>query len=141
MPASFRRIHKAILPGWEISLSFVSPKLARSLNSKLRKKTYVPNVLSYEVGPKSGEVIICKSVAKKQARAYGLSYPDFLLLLFIHALLHLKGMAHGSTMERREQALLKKFGSASRTYGTSHHNRHRHRNLPSKGGGRRRAVR
>jgi ssRNA-specific RNase YbeY (16S rRNA maturation enzyme) len=35
------------------------------LNKKLRNKTYTPNVLSYAVGEKSGEMIICREVARE----------------------------------------------------------------------------
>jgi probable rRNA maturation factor len=131
MPDAFLRIVQALLPSWEISLAFVSPRTAQALNVKLRKKSYVPNVLSYKVGEKHGEVIICKAVAQKQAREFGLSPSDFLMLLFIHALLHLKGRRHGSTMERREWTLLKKFGGAARPYVSPHRNRNRRRHLPS----------
>ncbi len=55
----YEAIAESILPGWEISLAFVSPSIAKNLNKKLRKKTYTPNVLSYQVGDRSGEVIIC----------------------------------------------------------------------------------
>lgn len=107
----FTKIAKAILPTWELSLVFVTPEEAKRLNKTLRKKTYTPNVLSYESAPKSGEVIICLSVAKEQAPEYGLPYAAFVGLLFIHALLHLKGERHGTTMEKRERALLARFVS------------------------------
>jgi probable rRNA maturation factor len=129
----FDAIAKTILPSWEISLAFVDPALAKRLNKKLRGKTYTPNVLSYEVGKRHGEIIICKDVAKKQAPEFKLSTTRFIDLLFIHGLLHLKGMAHGTTMEKREQALLQRFAI---THATTHRNRNRHRHLPGKGGGR-----
>ena len=107
----FAKIAKSILPTWELSLVFVTPAEATRLNTTLRKKTYTPNVLSYASSKKSGEVIICLSVAKTQAPEYGLSYTAFVTLLFIHALLHLKGERHGTTMEKRERALLARFVS------------------------------
>src|SRR3989344_2959345 len=128
----FVSVAREVLPSWDISLVLLPPDKARALNKKLRRKSYTPNVLSYEAGERSGEILLCPSVAKKQAPLYGLSYKDFLLLLFIHALLHLKGMPHGSTMEKREQALLTKFRSADTRiyYGSSHRNRNRRRHLP-----------
>src|SRR6202000_3125388 len=89
---------RAALPGWDISLVFAGPTQAQRLNKQLRKKSYVPNVLSYAAGAANGEIIICPAVARKQAPGYGLSAGDFTALLFIHGLLHLKGMAHGTTM-------------------------------------------
>lgn len=105
----FRNAVDAVLPGWTISLVFAGETRAQTLNTKLRNKSYVPNVLSYEVGGKSGEIIICPSVAKKQAPLYDLSYTNMVGFLFIHGLLHLKGMAHGATMDKKEREVLSRF--------------------------------
>ena len=115
----YEKIAKAVLPHWTISLVFVGATRAQLLNKSLREKTYVPNVLSYESGKKSGEIIICLDVAKKQSSSYGLSYPHFVIFLFIHGLLHLKGMPHGHTMEQHERTFLKRFAGALVTYGTT----------------------
>jgi probable rRNA maturation factor len=108
----YTRAIQTALQGFDISLVFVGEKRAQDLNKRLRGKDYVPNVLSYLVSndettlQKSGEIIICLSVAKKQAPLYEMSYKKFVLFLFIHGLLHLDGMQHGSTMEKRERKLL-----------------------------------
>jgi rRNA maturation RNase YbeY len=137
---AYSEIAEKVLPGWTISLAFVGPKKAQTLNVQLRGKTYVPNVLSYEAGAKSGEILICLAEAKKQAPEYGLSSRDFVLYLFIHGLLHLKGWAHSATMEECERKLVAKFAAGStRTHSnaTTHRNRNRHRHVPSKDGRRR----
>jgi probable rRNA maturation factor len=121
---SFLPIAEHVLPGWDISLVFVGETRARNLNQTLRKKGYTPNVLSYEVGKKSGEIIICLSIAKKQAASYEHSYKDHVTFLFIHGLYHLKGLPHGATMERLERETLAKFTSTKKTHGTTHRNRH-----------------
>ena len=69
---AFAKIAKEIVPGWDISLAFIGPTKARALNKQLRGKTYVPQVLSYIVGEKSGEIFICPSEATKQAPSYNL---------------------------------------------------------------------
>jgi probable rRNA maturation factor len=138
----YKKIAEAILPNWDISLVFCGEDRAQNLNVSLRGKDYVPNVLSYETGaplaqtakfkePHSGEIIICLPVAKKQAQSYGLSYPHFTVFLFIHGLLHLKGMPHGTTMERHESTFLKRFTGAMPNYsddltnhGSKNSNRH-----------------
>jgi len=102
----YAKLVSRILPGWDISLVFVGEQRARTLNHSLRGKGYTPNVLSYAAGSKHGEIIICLVVAEKQAPAYGLSYRPYIAFLFIHGMLHLKGLVHGATMERRERALL-----------------------------------
>jgi probable rRNA maturation factor len=113
----------ASLPGWEISLAFVGETRARNLNQALRAKDYVPNVLSYETGEKSGEIVICLEEAKRQAPKYEMPYRDFVGFLFIHGCLHLKGMPHGTTMERKERAILARFSSLP-SHGATHSNRH-----------------
>lgn len=100
---------ETVLPGWNISLVFAGETRARSLNMKLRNKDYIPNVLSYEVGNKSGEIIICPSIAKKQAPAYDLSYTHMIGFLFIHGLLHLKGLPHSATMDKKEREILSRL--------------------------------
>ena len=108
----FAKAASVALPGWEISFVFVGEKRAQDLNRTLRDKSYVPNVLSYATGNTSGEVIVCMSEAARQAPEYGMRRSVFILYLFIHALLHLKGMAHSATMERRERALVARFAGA-----------------------------
>ncbi|MEK7086556.1 MAG: rRNA maturation RNase YbeY [Patescibacteria group bacterium] len=98
-----------VLPQWDVSLVFVGPKKAQELNMQLRKKSYTPNVLSYEVGKKSGEIFICLQEAERQAPAHSMNSRIFVLYLFIHGLLHLKGWAHSGTMEQCERKLLKQF--------------------------------
>ena len=105
----YEAIASAILPGWEISLVFAGEVRAQQLNKALRNKTYIPNVLSYESGKKSGEIIICLQVAKREAKEYGLTYQQHVAYLFIHGLLHLKGYPHGSTMDTYERAHMARF--------------------------------
>lgn len=120
----YKKIVASVLPGWEISLVFAGKIRAKRLNETLRGKSYIPNVLSYETGRRSGEIIICPDVARQQAASYGLSYTNFIAFLFIHGLLHLKGRAHGTTMERHERTFLKRFTGANLTYGSTHRDRH-----------------
>jgi probable rRNA maturation factor len=129
---AFAGTSKRILPGWDISLVFTTPAHAKALNKQLRRKSYVPNVLSFPTGHKSGEIIICLDVAREQAPEYGMPYPEFVAYLFIHGLLHLKGMPHGSTMEKAERQHLARL-APTYLHGQTHSNRHRHRHLAGKG--------
>jgi len=130
----FSDIAASVLPEWDISLVFLGPAKARTLNKQLRKRDYVPSVLSYVVGKKSGEIIICPSEAARQSPSFQLPASSFQLLLFIHGALHIKGWAHGAKMEKCEQALLV-------THGSTNSNRHRYRHVPSEDGRRRRTRR
>lgn len=140
---AYTKIAASVLPDWDISLVFVGSVRAQKLNMQLRKKSYIPNVLSYALGEESGEIFICLEEAVRQAPAHDMGERTFVLYLFIHALLHLKGWAHGATMERWERKLLAQFApNITRTHVTENRSRsdgHRHRHLPGQSGGRRRA--
>ena len=94
---------------YELSLVFVGDKRSRSLNEVYRKKTYVPNVLSFPLNPAHGEIFINLKQAKREHREREESFEFFVALLVIHGMYHLKGMAHGSTMEKQEAQLLAKL--------------------------------
>lgn len=95
--------------GYRLSLVFVGTTRAKALNEQYREKTYVPNVLSFPLDEQTGEVFITPAVAKRQCHRYELSPRGYVGFLFIHALLHLKGMAHGDTMEKAEARYLQKY--------------------------------
>ena len=137
---AYAAVAAEVLPNWDISLAFVTPARALALNKQLRKKTYTPNVLSYEVGAKSGEIIICLAEAEKQSPTYGFATDDFILYLFIHGLLHLKGWPHGATMEACERKLVAKFaasGTRALTHVKTNSYGNRHRHVSSEDGRRR----
>lgn len=123
----FAKAARMILPQYELSLVFVGARRAKTLNKRLRGKSYVPNVLAYDVGPKSAEIIICLDRVQKESSGYDLAPRAYCLFLFIHALLHLKGYRHGTTMERRERAYLVRLVYVPSSNGTTHSNWHRPR--------------
>lgn len=107
---SYESIAQEVLPkGFEVSLVFVGDTLSTRLNIERRNKTYTPNVLTFPLSKNSGEIFINLAQAKREAKKYGISHRAHVLHLFIHGLLHLKGMGHGATMERTEHALVEKF--------------------------------
>lgn len=87
---------------YALSLVFVGQDRARALNMTHRGKTYVPNVLSFPIDEKNGEIFIAPKVAAREAKKYDLSVNGYIAYLFIHGLLHLKGLDHGDTMEKAE---------------------------------------
>lgn len=86
---------------YDLSLAFVTAKKGEEAH----------NVLSYPLSKESGEILINKKEAKKTGHTP--------LELFIHGLLHLKGLDHGSTMEREERELIRRFA----TNGSPHRRR------------------
>jgi len=94
---------------YELSLGFIGKKKAKIINFQTRQKTYAPNVLSFPYTPKCGDIVICPAVAKTEAADFNLSVDGYIGFLFIHGLLHLKGLDHGTQMSRLEKQYLKKF--------------------------------
>lgn len=95
---------------YDLSLVFVGPTRAASLNKLYRNKTYTPNVLSFPLDEKTGEIFICPQVARKETKKFGFEKPEqYIAFLFIHGCLHLKGHDHGDTMEALEKKWLRHF--------------------------------
>ncbi len=94
---------------YDLSLAFVGDAESKKLNMAYRKKDYVPNVLSFEIDEISGEIFINPMEARRQAPEFDRTYGNFIAFLYIHALCHLKGMAHSSRMERTEAEFRKQF--------------------------------
>ncbi len=106
----FARIKERVLgKRYLLSLAFIGPEKSRRLNKRYRGKNKAANVLSFPLEKNAGEILICPAEAKRQARGFGSAPENFVAELFIHGLFHLKGMPHGSTMERREKAVKKYF--------------------------------
>jgi len=94
---------------FSLSLVFAGDTLMQRLNRTYRKKDRTANILSFSLSNDEGEIFINLRIAKKEASKFVKSYKNYLGLLFIHGLLHLKGMSHGSTMEQQERKLQRKF--------------------------------
>lgn len=107
---------------YSLSISFVGPIKAQKINQTYRNKDYVPNTLSFPLSKQSGEIILCIQAMKKEYKLHDMDFDTYLLYIVIHSMLHLKGYAHGSTMERKEKQLLKAFLSSP--HEATHKRRH-----------------
>lgn len=106
----FLAIKEAVLgKKYDLTVTFCSPTESQERNNTYRNKDYPTNILSFPLSETEGEIYICLSIARKDAKEFGMTYRQFLHLLFIHGVLHLKGHDHGSTMEQLEESFLKKF--------------------------------
>ncbi len=104
---------KILGQNYNLSVAFLSPLKMRKINTEYRGKTYVANVLSFPYTKQSGEIFLCMSKIKKEAPDFGMDEKNFLTYLVIHGMLHLKGMDHGSTMDKAEEKFKKIFGVKS----------------------------
>jgi len=94
---------------YSVSLVFAGDKRTLKLNKTYRTKNTIPNILSFPIDDKEGEIFINLNQARKDAIVYKKSYNKFVGLLFVHGLLHLKGFLHGKQMEKEEEKILRKF--------------------------------
>lgn len=106
----FARLKKEILgDAYELSIALVTPRESHRLNLTYREKDNATNVLSFPLSKNSGELILDTATSAKDAKNFDMTPNKFLLFLVIHGMLHLKGMEHGSTMEKAEKKFLKIF--------------------------------
>lgn len=84
---------------YELSLVLAGNGLMKKLNARYRRKNKIASVLSFPLSKKEGEIFINLSQKKHSP-----------IFLFIHALLHLKGLEHSAKMEEQEQELMKRNG-------------------------------
>lgn len=92
-----------------LTIIFCTPEESRMRNKTYRDKDYPTNILSFPLSDSEGEIYISLSTARKDASKFDMSYMQFLHLLVIHGMLHLKGLDHGSTMEALEAKYLTTF--------------------------------
>lgn len=114
------RLAKRILGSEKVNLSLgivlVNDNFIRQLNAKFRKKDRVTDVLSFgmkegkKIGLETdylGDVYVCLSQAKRQAREYRIPFAQETHRLVAHGILHLLGYNHntkkqGDKMKKRE---------------------------------------
>ncbi|OGN09189.1 MAG: rRNA maturation RNase YbeY [Candidatus Yanofskybacteria bacterium RIFCSPHIGHO2_02_FULL_41_11] len=89
----------------EISINIVGAMKIKELNKKHRNKDKSTDVLSFPLGDGNGDLFICLSIAKKQAKSENISIEKRLARLTVHGFLHLQGHDH----ERSERDAKKMF--------------------------------
>jgi probable rRNA maturation factor len=94
---------------YTLTIIFCTPKESKERNDVYRGKNYPTNILSFPLEKNEGEIYISLLIARKDAKKFDMSYNKFIHLLMIHGMLHLKGHAHGSTMEELEDTYLHTF--------------------------------
>lgn len=98
-----------------VGLSFVPEKNIQALNRVYLGKNRPTDVLAFnlEEGRLSGsakremenylgDIVICPTFAKVQAKRRGIQFKEELLRLFVHGLLHLRGYDHRNEKEEAE---------------------------------------
>jgi probable rRNA maturation factor len=117
-----------------ISLTLCGKRKIQSLNQEFREKNYATDVLSFPIYEnlrpdklvktknlpelELGDLIICKEIARKQAKEFQITYEQEIIHLAVHGFLHLLGFDHEiskieeQVMEKYENDLVKKIYKA-----------------------------
>lgn len=93
----------------EFDVNIVTSTQIKNINNKYRKINKVTDVISFAnrdnktvMVPLLGEIFICLSRAKEQAKDYGHSLQRELIFLFTHGLLHLLGFDHQTPKQEKQ---------------------------------------
>lgn len=108
----------ALAGGAQVTIRFVDEDEGRALNRDYRGKDYATNVLSfpYESEPRVfGDLVLCTTVAAREAVAQGKALEAHLAHLIVHGMLHLQAYDHDNdndaeAMETREREILAALG-------------------------------
>jgi probable rRNA maturation factor len=92
-----------------VSIVFVRQRKMHKINKEYRGKDSSTDILSFPLN-EGGEILLSLPDLRKKAKEFGMRAEDYLPYLLIHGLLHLKGEAHGSKMDKHEKKLCKLFG-------------------------------
>ena len=91
----------------ELSIVLVGQARIRGLNKKYRGKNKVTDVLSFQYD-NSGEIVICLSEVKKNAKNFKSTFKKELVRILIHGILHVLGYSH-QAMKNKENHYIKSF--------------------------------
>ncbi|HEY4515691.1 MAG TPA: rRNA maturation RNase YbeY [Candidatus Paceibacterota bacterium] len=124
------------------SIAFVREKKMRKINKEYRNKDESTDVLAFNL-KEEGEILFSLPNMRKKSREFGMEASEYLSYLLIHAVVHLKGLDHGSKMDRLEKKFCNIFNirhphnkiEKDHQNEPKNNSRNRHRNIPSKGSG------
>lgn len=106
----FKHIARDVLgANYDLSVVFVGKQRAIKLHQNHKGKNGPANVLAFPLDNNTGEIFIYAHPSQRTARSFGLTVREYLLHLFIHAVLHLKGMKHGPAMEHEEDRIFASY--------------------------------
>jgi probable rRNA maturation factor len=98
------RLYKPNKKACELSFTFVDEETSRFLNKKYRGKPKPTNVLSFPgvCEGEIGDIVICYSIAKKEALKMNMDLNKWIFYLFAHGYLHLVGFDHKDKKEEQK---------------------------------------
>lgn len=118
--------HFASVKEVSVSITLCGKAKIRALNHQYRQKDYATDVLSFPVYEnlrpdkkkipekllsmvELGDLIICKDIAKSQAREFEITYEQEVIHLAVHGFLHLLGFDH--EISPKEEKIMEAYES------------------------------
>jgi len=111
--ATVRRWANAVLDGERvgeaaISITFFTGPRMRGLNRRALGRDRATDVIAFpleHLGSVAGDVYVCPSVARRSARAAGVTEREEVLRLVVHGILHVLGHGHPEGKGRTDSAM------------------------------------
>ncbi len=88
----------------DVSVVFVKRDKIEELNRNFRKGDGPTDVLTFLYNDEDllGEIIVCPEIVEKNAKDFGLSFEEELILTLVHSALHLCGYDHEFSQENAD---------------------------------------
>lgn len=105
---NFKKLKNIILDEkYDLSVVLNKEKPMQELHKTWLKKEGATTILSFPLTQMKGEIFLCPTYIKKETKKNNLDYKLYFKKIYIHGLLHLKGLKHGKKMEQEENKILK----------------------------------
>ncbi len=91
---------------YSLSVAYLSAERIKKINQTYRQKNKATSILSFTFADDFGEILLCPSLIRKEAKKRGRTFEEWLHALLVHGMLHLKGMKHSRAMEKMEKTYL-----------------------------------
>ncbi len=79
------------------------------LNRSYRHTQTSTDILSFPLSKTEGEIYISMPDVKKKAKVFAMKETDYFKYLYIHGLVHLRGLDHGKKMDAEEKKYCRRF--------------------------------
>ena len=78
----------------EVKVISIEEGESKTLNTRYRGKRHATNVLSFYYDKTYGEILVCESVIRREAKIAAHSYAFQMTWMIVHGMIHLSGLHH-----------------------------------------------
>lgn len=90
---------------YDLEVVLAPSSLMKAINTTYRGKKKSANVLSFALAPESGQLFLDPRVITAEARKLGITAKTHFWNMYLHGILHLKGLSHSPRMEAASRRL------------------------------------